>query len=203
MTTVGFYNANAQRFFDDTIGVDMRPLYAPFLALVPPGGAILDAGCGSGRDSRYFKDHGYQVVAFDASEEMVRLSSAVLGQPVLHLTFQELEFEEEFDGIWASASLLHVPRAEMDDVLQRLTQALRPGGVLYASFKLGEGEVVRDGRLFNSYTEATFGEVLAHHSELELVFTRINDDFRPGRTGEQWLNLLLRRRSEQVSHQDE
>ena len=91
-------------------------------------------------------------------------------------------------------------------VLRRLTQALRPSGIFYASFKLGEGEAVRDGRFFNSYTsytEATFAEVLAGHPELELVSTDINEDFRPGRAGELWLNLLLRRRFEQVSHQDE
>src|ERR687885_194185 len=140
MITIDFYNEHAQDFYHRTVNVDMRELYAPFLALLPAGAHILDAGCGSGRDSLYFKQHGYQVTALDASAELVKLSSQLLQQPVLHLTFQEVDFDERFDGIWACASLLHVPRIEIDDVLRRLTKALKPGAILFTSFKNGNTE---------------------------------------------------------------
>ena len=118
---------------------DMGKLYEPFLQHLKPGAKILDAGCGSGRDSLFFKNHGFQVTAFDASEEMVKLASQLLGQRVLHMSFEDLDLPETYDGIWACASLLHVKRAELRNVIARLTQHLNTGGMLYVSFKYGGG----------------------------------------------------------------
>jgi len=123
----------------------------------------------------------------------VELASQRLGRPVLQLTFQELELTAAFDGIWASASLLHVPRAEMPDVLHRLARALRPGGVLYASFKLGDGEQWVNGRLFNSYDEAALRELLAATGEFEPLEIWETSDLRPERRDERWLNAVVRK----------
>jgi 2-polyprenyl-3-methyl-5-hydroxy-6-metoxy-1,4-benzoquinol methylase len=90
----------------------MERNYRPFLALLKPGARILDAGCGSGRDLKAFSERGYQVVGLDASELMVRLAREHSDQQVHHLAFQEVTYKEEFDGIWACASLLHVPWRE-------------------------------------------------------------------------------------------
>ena len=94
MTTLKYYTDKAKEFCDGTVNVDMGDLYQPFLELIPDGGKILDAGCGSGRDTKYFKDQGYSVVAFDYSEEIVRLATEYIGEPVLHMSFDDVEFDE-------------------------------------------------------------------------------------------------------------
>ena len=103
--------------------------WAWFLDNVPAGGAVLEAGCGSGRDALVFLRAGRAVTAFDGSAEMVRRASAHTGLPVRHMTFQEMDWDSAFDGVWASASLLHVPRAELPAVMQRIVRALKPRGV--------------------------------------------------------------------------
>src|SRR4029079_479759 len=104
-----FYRANAQSFFERTAYLEGGEMYAPFLARLPVGAQILDAGCGSGRDTKAFAERGYAVTAFDATPEMAELARAFSGQPERVLRFQEMNYQEEFGGIWACASLLHVP----------------------------------------------------------------------------------------------
>lgn len=188
--TVEYYDRHAVAYARDTLGVEMGDLYEPFLSLVPPAGHVLDAGCGSGRDSRAFIARGYTVTAVDASTELARMASELVGRPVLVMRFQSLSFEAEFDGVWACASLLHVARAEMGDVLSRLTRALKRGGVLFTSFKIGEGERTDGGRLFNSYTEASLAAELTGHPELRLLRTWRTNDRRAHRAAEEWLNTL-------------
>jgi len=194
--TLKFCNHNAQTFFNNTFNLDLSKFYQPFLAILPVNAHILDAGCGSGRDSRYFLEQGYKVTAFDGSEAMVDLASVHIGQPVLHLFFQDVNFKEIFDGIWASASLLHVPETEIDEVITRLSNALKPGGAFYLSFKYGDKQVVRDGRLFNYYNEALFTKLVDAHPELTLAEQWRNADTRAERAGEYWLNSILTKRQE-------
>jgi SAM-dependent methyltransferase len=193
VVTVDYYDRNAEQFYRETVNVNMGELYLRFLAYVPEGSSILDAGCGSGRDSLYYLQRGYKVTAFDASKELVALSSQLTGLPVLHLRFQDVEFAHEFDAVWACASLLHVSRAEVDDALARLTKAMKSGGILYASFKYGESEWEKDGRVFNSYDEKSFSELLARHQGLELLQEWTSEDVRRGRNQERWFNVLLRK----------
>lgn len=191
--TVAYYDQNAVRFFTETVGVDMSALYAPFLALIPQGGRILDAGCGSGRDSLYFVQRGYEVEAFDASAEMCRLASGLIGRTVLQKTFEDVDSVSAFDGVWACASLLHVRREAIDSALQRLCRALKPSGVLFVSFKLRDGEWEQDGRFFNGYDERSFQELLKGHRSLGLCSSWVSDDVRPDRKHQKWLSVLLRR----------
>jgi SAM-dependent methyltransferase len=191
--TVGYYDARAERYVRETFGLDVEGLYEPFLALVPAGGHILDAGCGSGRDSLAFLLRGYQVTAFDASPEMARLASKATGLKVAVCRLQQVGYEAEFDAVWACASLLHVPRREMDDVLARLTRALRPGGVWYMSFKCGEGEGMREGRFFNDYTEELLRQLIGRQPALTLLRAWQTADVQPDRRGTIWLNTLVRR----------
>jgi SAM-dependent methyltransferase len=118
----------------------MSPLYTRFLYWLPNSGHILDAGCGSGRDAFAFQKRGYQVAAFDASPTLAKFAATYCGLSVQVMRFQEINWLRRFDGIWACASLLHVPAAELPDVLIRMADALKPRGVLYASFKYGQGE---------------------------------------------------------------
>ena len=165
--TLSYYEANAKRFFQNTRDIDMGSIYEPFLSLLSPGAHVLDAGCGSGRDSRAFLERGYEATALDASKAMIELASHHIGRPVLHMSFDQVQFRERFDGIWACASLLHVPAHSMAKVLEQLGMALKVGGVMYASFKYGQGESVRDGRLFNDYDEVRFRDLLRSCPEFE------------------------------------
>ena len=123
--TITYYNLNAESFIDGTVNVDMSYARDLFLKYVKPGGHILDAGCGSGRDSLAFMAAGYEVDAFDASEEICRIVSERLGFPVACKRFEDLDGAEEYDGIWCCASLLHVRKRDMADVMKRLERLLK------------------------------------------------------------------------------
>jgi SAM-dependent methyltransferase len=190
--SVAYYNLNADRFAADTGEVDMSALYERFLRRVGPGGRVLDAGCGVGRDARAFVERGYTVVAFDASAAMVRLArERTAGRAeVLQMRFNDVSWRDEFAGVWACASLLHVPASEVPPVLRRLGATLRPGGVIYMSFKHGSGERVVGGRCFTDHTEETLDAALSG-TGLALADVWVTDDVRAGRTGERWLNAIV------------
>jgi len=192
-STVSYYDQNAELFFKETVEVKMSFLYAKFLIHVPLGGRILDAGCGSGRDSLYFLQHGYKLDAFDASVEMCRLASNFIGQPVLQKTFEDIDYVSAFDGVWACASLLHVPRDRMDAVLERFSRALKPGGVMFLSFKLRDGEWEMDGRFFTGYDQNSFQELVKTHPSFAICLIWTTDDARRDRKNERWLNALIQR----------
>jgi hypothetical protein len=117
----------------------------------------------------------------DASGAMVELDSRHPGCPVLHVSFDQLASQEDFEGIWACAPLLHEPHRSMPEVLERLARALNAGGVIYASFKHGAGETVRSGRLFNDYNEAKTRLLLDDCPELGLIKVWGITDLRRGR----------------------
>lgn len=190
--TANYYADNAASFYHGTVDVDMAPLYDRFLPWISAGGHILDAGCGSGRDARVFLDRGYRVTAFDASSELATLAMKRIGIPVGVLRFQDLGWKRAFDGVWACASLLHVPPAELADAVHRLARALTPNGTLYASFKYGHGEREHNGRSFTDLDEQGLEHLLSRVDGLAEVDTWITVDRRPDRADERWLNTLLR-----------
>lgn len=171
----------------------MSALYAEFLPLIPKHGHILDAGCGSARDAMYFKQQGFTVSAFDASENIAKLASNYLQQAVEVKTFQQLNCTNKFDGIWCCASLLHVPKVELPQVFLKLQNALKPNGVLYVSFKYGTQERVHNGREFTDLNEDGLTALIAHHTELKILKQWQTVDQRPERESEVWLNALLTR----------
>ena len=155
MDSIGYYNKNAKVFYDRTINVDMQDHYKKFLKYVPNQGRILDAGCGVGRDSRFFLSRGYEVLPFDGSLEMVKLTSNLIGKDALHMFFQDINFLNEFNAIWANASLLHVPYEDLKEVIKGFHKALLPSGILCASFKYGTSMRVTEDRLFFDMDEAS------------------------------------------------
>jgi 2-polyprenyl-3-methyl-5-hydroxy-6-metoxy-1,4-benzoquinol methylase len=194
METIAFYDRNASRYFEETAYLHVQGLYEPFLNHVPVHGRILDAGCGSGRDTKAFSAKGYHVRAIDASEELVRLAAAFTSQHCELGTLQEIDYCEEFDGIWACASLLHIPKSQVCDVIARLIKGLKPRGVLYCSLKEGVGErVAEDGRLFSYYDARSFRKVLSCFQGLhELSFWKTEEMRSHHRRGP-WLNFLLKK----------
>lgn len=186
-----YYESNAKTFVESTLLVDMQPLYQRFLPLLPVRADILDAGCGSGRDAKYFIEHGYQLTAFDASAEIAALAEKEIGRAVQVQRLQDIRYKNQFDGIWACASLLHVPAKELPDVFQRLACALKPSGVIYCSFKYGQGEYEKQGRRFTDLDEAGLQALVEGIRELAIKELWVTADCRPRREQELWLNGIL------------
>ena len=187
---MNYYNQHAQEFFDGTVHVEMESLYSEFLPLIKKGGNILDAGCGSGRDSKAFKEWGFQVHAIDASAVLAKLAEELIGQPVQITTFQDFESDKCFDAIWACASLLHVPFDELPHSFLNLSKSLKNNGVFYCSFKYGNDEVERNGRKFTNLDESLLKSVLSN-TPLIIKTTWQTGDLREGRESEKWLNAIL------------
>ncbi|WP_336797389.1 class I SAM-dependent methyltransferase [Erwinia aphidicola] len=189
-----YYQLHAQRFFSETVDVDMSELYRPFVAHLKPGARILDAGCGSGRDAKAFSEMGYEVEAFDASAELVELARQHTGLPVKQMRFEDITEVERYDGIWCCASLLHVPLAELPGVMAQLAKALKPGGVWYLSFKYGSGEREKDGRRFTDMDESGLEEMIGGLSGIEVMECWITGDRRHEKKSETWINMVIARK---------
>ena len=187
--TLEYYEENSQTFVRSTLSVNMSGFYSEFLSHVQPGGHILDLGCGSGRDSREFIKRGFRVTAIDGSPALCQLAKQVIGQPVLHLQFQDLSYQEEFDGIWACASLLHLPLQQIPDILKKIVDALKPHGVLYLSFKYGHFEGVRGGRYYTDLDENTLSKLIKNSGGLRIVKTWLTNDARP-ESNDRWINMI-------------
>jgi SAM-dependent methyltransferase len=147
--TLGFYSRNAEAYAGWAKPPSSR--LKGFLALLPPGGSILELGCGSGNHAAEMLAAGFDVRPTDGSPEMAAVAARRLGRPVEAMRFDQLDAQAAYDGVWASSCLLHVPRGELTDIFGRIHRALRPEGVFYASFKVGEGGDGRDtlGRYYN------------------------------------------------------
>jgi SAM-dependent methyltransferase len=189
-----YYEAHAAEYFSATVGLDMSSVYELFLGKLPRSAHIVDAGCGSGRDTKAFLQRGYAVTAFDSSAEMARVASAYTGQPCGVLRFQDMEFQDQFDAAWACASLLHVPKREIADVLRRFVAALKPGGIMYASFIDGEGERIgEDGRFYNSYTAKSLRALTSKIPKINEIECWTSAESSSSLKRSPWLNSLFRK----------
>lgn len=192
MKTIDYYNTQADQFIETTFNVDMESLYRPFLENLPKKAFILDLGCGSGRDALAFKNKGYQVDAIDYSEKLVRKATELTGIKVRHQSFYDLSDIDRYDGVWACASLLHCERDRLNEVLERMLQALKNHGLIYMSFKYGNQDREKDGRYFTDLNEQQAQQLLDPLNNIELLKQWITVDKRPDRT-EEWLNILLQK----------
>ena len=190
--TLDYYIVHSERFIADTQFLDLETLYARFLKYLPPGARILDAGCGSGRDSKAFKDKGYAVVAVDNAPAFVEHTAHYAQVTAYTMNFETLTFAEPFDGIWACASLLHLPPETLSAVFARLQAVLKPTGFLYASFKKGDFAGYRNGRWFTDLLIEKLRDLLAQQSSLSVVEHWETPDRRPERAQELWLNVILK-----------
>ena len=168
-STLNYYDENAVEFACQTVSIDMHDLYELFINQLPQRDTqcILDVGCGSGRDANYFAKQGYEVTAIDASAELIQwaerhhMSSKIDWH---HLDFSGIEkqpWANKFTGIWACASLLHVPFLELPCIIELLLETLTDEGVMYLSFKYGEGERVDEERFFCDMDELRWKTIVA------------------------------------------
>lgn len=197
INTFRFYETHAESLIEKSRIPNASDWTRPFVSLLFPHAHILDAGCGAGYISQYFIQQGFTVTAFDASESLVCFSSELIKQPVYHLKYEDITFENEFDGIWACASLLHVPRSHMLQVIHKLAVALKADGILYANFVYGEEQISRGGILFNDYTEDKFQTVLANEKKLKLIKMWKSPDLPPARPDREWLHVLAQKTESQ------
>ncbi|MBQ8305055.1 MAG: methyltransferase domain-containing protein [Blautia sp.] len=193
--TLRYYEDHAEEFTAATIDADMEDIRRRFLAHLSAGARILDFGCGTGRDTKAFRELAYEVTALDGSESLCRIAGDYAGVPVRCMDFREYfpAQDEYYDGIWACASLLHLKKKELLPVMHTLGRALTVGGVLYVSFKYGNYEGDRNGRHFTDFTAEGFQEYLTMLPEFKLVEYWVTGDVRPGRRDERWLNTILER----------
>jgi len=191
--SIRYYEQHADEFFQRTVDADMATTRARFAALVRRTGHILDAGCGSGRDARAFHELGFEVTAIEAAAPLAELARQYTGLPVQVMTFDQITWRERFDGVWACASLLHVPRSELTAAVRCLRDSLVLGGSLFMSFKYGSGEREVAGRRFTDLDEAGAQRLLSAVGGLELLSSAIDEDLRAECAGQRWLGLLCRR----------
>ena len=191
--TLQYYNSKANEFVNSTVDVIFSNMQDQFLEFLPIDGMILDFGCGSGRDTKYFIDKGYKVDAIDGSEELCRIASRFSGIKVKYMLFQELNEKEKYDGIWACSSILHLSKTELMDVFRKMIKALKRNGIIYTSFKYGNFEGMRNGRFFSNFTEESFQEYVVNLEGIDIEKQWMTADVRPGRSEDKWLNLILRK----------
>lgn len=189
--TLNYYNQNAAQFSDSTQSLDFASVQDKFLSFLQPHAHILDFGCGPGRDTKYFLDHGFRTDAIDGSEEFCRIASEYTGISVKQMLFKELNASEEYDGIWACSSILHSTYDDLKDILKKLARALKQEGILYASFKYGDFEGMRNGRYFIDMTEDKLQRILQETDVFQIKEKWISSDVRPGRDDEKWMNMIL------------
>jgi cyclopropane fatty-acyl-phospholipid synthase-like methyltransferase len=192
-STLDYYNLNAKAFAEGTMYVDFSKNQDEFLSKLKAGDYILDFGCGAGRDTKYFLESGMKVDAIDGSKELCQIASEYTGIDVKHAYFQDLNEQGKYDGIWACASVLHLPKSELKAVLKKMSDALKSKGVMYISFKYGEFEGERNGRYFTDFTEKTFMCFVSDIDSLTVEKMWVTGDVRAGRGEEKWLNLNLRK----------
>lgn len=193
-TTLGYYDDHADEFYKSTVNVEFASMQQQFLNKLKKGSYILDFGCGSGRDTKYFLEKGYNVDAVDGSKELCKLASEYTGIEVKKMFFQELTEVGKYDGIWACSSILHLSIEELAEVMRKMVVALKEHGIIYTSFKYGTFSGERNGRFFTDMTEKTFADFLSRIDGLEVEGQWITLDARPGRGEEKWLNLILRKK---------
>lgn len=191
MKGMDYYDNHYAAFIARTQDIDMEPFYIPFQNRLTPGSRILDIGCGSGRDLKYFKQAGYEPIGLEPSSKLSDHARQYANCEVLQTTIQDFETVEKYDGIWASASLLHLTPDELTLTLEKLATLMFDHSICYCSFKYGEGELRRDGRYYNDLTLDSFTALKP--GALEIISAEVTEQDRPELL-QKWLNVFLQRK---------
>lgn len=189
--TLDYYNRNAKEYTSNTLDVRFTEMEDIFLSYLPQNSWILDFGCGSGRDTKYFLLKGFHVEAIDGSRQMCEIASKNTGIKIKQMKFEELSEEKKYNGIWACASILHVEKARLKMVFQKMRFALKDNGIIYTCFKYGNFEGERNGRYFTDFTEESFQEFLKDEAKFQVKRIWKTQDVRKEMEDVTWLNIIL------------
>lgn len=196
MDSIDYYNRYAVPYYEETVDASMEEVMKPFVELLSEeseNAEVLDLGCGSGRDTLLLEEYGFYVTPMDGSEEMCKLAEVNTDKEVLQMTYDEMEFDDVFDGIWACASLIHLTEDEMRKVMKKLVQALKENGVLYFSVHKGDRDGICHGRYFHDYNRRELQSLMEEYPELEVVDIWTTQDVRSEKSDKLWLNVLARK----------
>ena len=189
--TIKYYNDNCENFKSkwDNYLFDIPNTFAEYLK---DDAYVLDLGCGTGRDSLYFKEKGFKVKCIDGSVNMCKIASEALGQEVENKNYLDIDYKDLFDGVFACASLLHLKDEDLKIVLKRVYDSLKFNGIMYASFKYGNDERFEDGRFFNDMTLDKFNRLM-NETECNFEIIKAWNTSQYG-TDSEFLNLLLKKK---------
>jgi len=186
--TIEYYNKNSSSYNNMWKDINFE-IPDIFLSYLKEDAYILDLGCGVGRDSKFFQDKGYKVKAIDGSKEMCKIASEKLNMEVEQINFLDLDYHNEFEGIFACASLLHLDNEDLIIVLKKIKEALKENGILYTCFKYGEEERFEE-RYYNDMTLDKFKEITKEIKELKLIKSWKSEQQK---TNRQFINFILRK----------
>lgn len=161
-----------------------------FLSYLNKNSKILDMGCGTGRDSKYFKELGHIVKSIDGSLEMCKVASNLLNEEVEQLNFLDINYNNEFDGVFACASLLHLSNEDLLVVLKKISNALKENGILYTCFKYGDSTRVDKGRFYNDMNEEKFINILTNVEDLKILKTWLTVQYK---SDTKFINYIIRK----------
>jgi len=194
-STINYYDLNAQKYSDSTIVAEVSEQLQGFCSKLKPNAKILDVGCGSGRDSLYFINNGFNVVAIDASENLAKLASEIIKQNVFVSSIEGLKIENEFDGVWCMASLLHFKKEVLPLAIKNCIKSLNENerGLFFASFKIGNGESYdENGRVFSYYQPDELTDILDKTGYFSSIDLNISED-KMGR-GNNWVSFVAQKK---------
>ena len=186
---MNYYSKHAKEYINNTKDIDMKEYYDVFESYLKPNSKILDVGFGSGRDSLYFKNKGYEVISIDPIKEFCEKGKSIGLDNVIQMSIEDIKYNNEFDAIWACASLLHLESNKLVDVFNKCYRALKDNGVMYVSFKYGEFEGVIDDRYFTYLVEESFINII-NQTKFKIDKIWINNEDKLNRDVK-WLNGLL------------
>ncbi|MET0106407.1 MAG: class I SAM-dependent methyltransferase [Sedimenticola sp.] len=193
LQTLQFYENYASKVAQRALGENVDSAHEKFTARLPDNARILEAGCGPGRDVKYFLKQGYSVDAFDGSSSMCDIAREYTGHNIKNMKLTEINEEQLYDGVWASASILHLRFSEVIDVFKLIEKAVKPGGVFYSSFKFGDGERIsqKSGRRFTNMNFDSMRSLCDRLDNFKIVEMWLTEDNREYRKQDMWLNTIL------------